>query len=191
MLSRRVATLFILLVPLLCLAQENAVYVGVAVMQNYAGRSVPGNVAQDRLIKAINQIKPDKKTHLKVQAVALNAASDEEALQEAAQKKCQYAVFTKLTELRSGNDPYQHQAGTIETNPDSQWSSRTGPGRDMDPEFRATVDYKLTNTAGMAISGAPFSTQGTGETETVSQIMGRIALQVVDQIKKGAAPMRE
>jgi hypothetical protein len=191
MLLRRIALVLILVIPLFCLSQENAVYVGVAVMQNYAGRSVPGNVEQDRLIKAINQIKPDKKTHLKVQAVALNAASDEEALQEAAQKKCQYVVFTKLTELRSGNDPYQHQAGTIETNPNSQWSNRTGEGRAVDPEYRATVDYKLTSASGSAISGAPFSTQGTDEIGTVSQIMGRIALQVVDQIKKGAAPMRE
>src|SRR6516165_5431588 len=151
MLLRRIALVLILVIPLFCLSQENAVYVGVAVMQNYAGLSVPGNVEQDRLIKAINQVKPDKKTHLKVEAVALNAASDDEALQEAAEKKCQYVVFTKLTELRGGNDPYQHHAGTIETNPNSQWSNRTLEGREVDPEFRATVSYKLTTGSGMAI----------------------------------------
>jgi hypothetical protein len=190
MLLRRIAlALVLVLFPLLCFSQENAVYVGVAVMQNQAALPVPGNVEQDRLVKAINQMKPDKKTHLKVQAVALNAASDEEAMQEATEKKCQYVVFTRLTELRTGNDPYQHQAGTIETSPNSQWSNRSAEGRAMDPEYRATVNYQLFRN-GSIMSSSPVSTQGTGDIETVSQIMSRIALQVVDQIKKGA-PMRE
>ena len=190
MLLRRIALVLILVIPLFCLSQENAVYVGVAVMQNYAGRSVPGNVEQDRLIKAINQIKPDKKTHLKVQAIALNAASDEDALQEATEKKCQYVVFTRLTELRTGNDPYQHQAGTIETSPNSQWSNRSAEGRAVDPEYRATVNYQLFRN-GSIMSSSPVSTQGTGDIETVSQIMSRIALKIVDQIKNGSVPLRE
>jgi len=187
---QRIVVCLVLLVPALSVAQENTVYVGVAVMQNYAARSVPGNLAQARLITAINQIKPDKKTHLKVQAVALNASTDEEAAQEAEQKKCQYVVYTRLTELRTGADPYQRQPGTIETNPNSQWTSHSAEGQALDPEYRATVNYQLAKNGGV-VSGAPFSTQGTGEIETVSQIMNRIALQVVDQVKKGPQPMHE
>jgi len=189
---RKFGLCVLVLAPILCLAQEDAIRVGVAVMQNNAARSVPGNVEQDRLVKAINQIRPDKKTHVKVQAIALNAASDDEAAQEAEQKKCQYVVYTRLTELRTGGDPYQHQPGTIETNPNSQWSSRSGPGQAMDPEYRATVEYKLVKEGSGPVSGAPFSTQQNGnEIDTVSQIMSRIALQVVDQVKKSAPPMRE
>ena len=43
-----------------------------------AGRSVPGNVERDRLVTAINQRKPDKKTHVKVQAIPLNGMTRNE-----------------------------------------------------------------------------------------------------------------
>ena len=112
---------------------------------------------------------------------------------EAKQKNCQYVVYTRLTELRSQQDPYQHQAGAIETNPNSQWSSQNPSLQQQDPEYRATVNYKLVEvSSNSAVSGAPFSTQQNGnEIDTVSQIMDRIALQVADQIKKGTPAMRE
>jgi len=177
-----------------CLSQESTVVqVGVAVMENYAGRSVPGNVEQARLVKALNQLKPDKKTHVKIEAVPLTAASPSEASEEAQQKKYQYVVYTRLTELRGQQDPYQRQPGTIETNPNSQWSSRDASNQRVDPEFRATVEYKLVKVdSGQEVSGAPFSTQQAGsEIDTVSQIMDRIALAVADQVKKAPPPMRE
>ena len=40
---QRIVVCLVLLVPALSMAQENNVYVGVAIMQNYAARSVPGN----------------------------------------------------------------------------------------------------------------------------------------------------
>ena len=120
-------------------AQENAIRVGVAVMQNQAGRSVPGTLERDRLVQALNHSKPAKKTNLKVEAIPLEGSIGDEVADEAEQKKCQYVVYTTLTELRGADDPYQHVPGTIETNPNSQWS----PAQRMDPEYRATVDYKL------------------------------------------------
>jgi hypothetical protein len=191
----RLSCLVLLFMPLLCFAQaqENTVRVGVAIMQNRAGRSVPGNVERDRLVRAINQQKPDKKTHLKVQAVPLNASTSDEASAEAEQQKCQYVVYTTLIELRNQQDPYQHLPNTIETNPNSQWNSKNTETQAVDPEFRATVDYRLVKVGSNAtVSGAPFSTQQNGnEIDTVSMIMDRIALQVADQVKKGAPPMQE
>lgn len=186
---RIVAYCLLVLAPVICLAQEDAVRVGVAVMQNRSGRSVPGNVERDRLVSAINQRKPDKKTHVKVQAIPLDGMTRDEVSEEAEQQKCQYVVYTTLTELRTQQDPYQHVPGTIESNPNSQWS----PGQKMDPEFRATVEYKLVKTGSNSeISGAPFSTQQNGnEIDTVSQIMDRIASQVIDQVKKSSTPLRE
>jgi|SRR5271167_490590 len=91
-------------------------------MQNQAGRSVPGTLERDRLVHALNHIKPDKKTHVQVRAVALEATTANEASQEAETKKCDYLLTTTLTELRSADDPYQHVPGTVESNPNSQWS---------------------------------------------------------------------
>ena len=89
----------------------------------------------------------------------------------------------------------QHIPGTVETNPNSQWNPGGHPqAQRMDPEYRATVNYKLVKVEGNRIvSGAPFSTQQNGnEIDTVSQIMDRVALQVADQIKKDApTPMKE
>src|SRR6516165_2966376 len=107
-------------------AQENAIRIGVAVMQNQAGRSVSGTLERDRLVQAFNHMKPDKKTHVQVQGVPLDAGTGNEADEEAASKKCAYVVFTTLTELRSYDDPYQHRPNTIETNPNSQWSTQNG-----------------------------------------------------------------
>ena len=195
--SRLAALLFIVLgcLSILGFAQENAIRVCVAVMQNRAGRSVPGTVERDRLVQALNHTKPDKKTHLQLQGVPLDGMSPDEVSDEAASKKCAYVVYTTLTELRTSDDPYQHTPGTIETNPNSQWSPPgNAEAQRMDPEYRATVDYKLVKVdSNSVISGAPFSTQLNGnEIDTVSQIMDRIALQVADQIKKnGPTPMKE
>jgi hypothetical protein len=124
-----------------------------------------------------------------VEAIPLDGSTGDEVSDEAEQKKCQYVVYTTLTELRGADDPYQHVPGTIETNPNSQWS----PAQRMDPEYRATVDYKLVKVgSNTVVSGAPFSTQQNGnEIDTVSQIMDRIASQVADQVKKGAPVMKE
>src|SRR5215469_13841243 len=174
-------------------AQDNPIRVGVAVMQNQAGRSVSGTLERDRLVQALNHMKPDKKTHMQVEAVALDAMSGNEADDEAASKKCAYVVFTTLTELRSYDDPYQHRPNTIETNPNSQWSTQNGPAQRMDPEYRVTVEYKLYRTGGSEIAGSPYSTQvAMNEIDAVSQVMDRIASRVADEVKKGTpAPMKE
>jgi hypothetical protein len=176
----------------LCTAQENAIRIGVAVMQNQAGRSVSGTLERDRLVQAFNHMKPDKKTHIQVQGVPLDAGTGNEADEEAASKKCAYVVFTTLTELRSYDDPYQHRPNTIETNPNSQWSTQNGAAQRMDPEYRVTVEYKLVRTGGSEVAGSPYSTQvAMNEIDAVSQVMDRIASRVADEVKKGTAPMKE
>jgi hypothetical protein len=175
-------------------AQENVVRVGVAILQNRAGRSVPGNVERDRLVQTLNHMKPDKKTHIQVQGVALDAMTFDEAYGEAQTKQCAYVVLTTLTELRDAGDPYQHVPGTIETNPNSQWSSPGNPrAQHLDPEYRVTVEYKLYRVGDPSlVAGAPFSTQAaTNEIDAVSQVMDRIATRVADEIKKSTPPMRE
>ena len=173
------------------LAQENAVRVGVAILQNQAGRAVPGNVERDRLVQALNHMKPDKKTHIQVQGVPLDGMTANEANDEAQAKKCAYVLFTTLTELRGVDDPYQRPPGTVESNPNSQWSMPgNSRGQRLDPEYRVTVEYKLYRVGNSAaIAGAPFSTQvAMNEIDAVSQVMDRIATRVADEIKKGGPP---
>jgi hypothetical protein len=172
----------------LAYAQE-PIRVAVAVMQNQSPRSVSGALERDRLVQALNHSKPDKKTHVQLQAVALDATTGRDADDEAASKNCAYIVFTTLTELRSAEDPYQRVPNRIESNPNSQWSMQNNPrAQRMDPEYRVTVEYKLFRTGGSELSASPYSTQAaTNEIDAVSQVMDRIALRVADEVKKQAA----
>lgn len=192
-LGRHLCVVATLLVSVAGLAQENAVRVGVALLQNQAGRAVPANVERDRLVKTLNQLKADKKTHVKLVGVPLDGMTPNEISEEAEQKKCQYVVYTTLTELRNADDPYQRPPGTVESNPNSQWSNQNSRSERLDPEFRVTVEYKLVSVPGNnAVAGAPYSTQlAMNEIDAVSQVLDRVANAVFGEIKKGAAPMKE
>jgi hypothetical protein len=175
-------------------AQENMVRVGVATMQNQAGRAIQGTVERDRLVQSLNRMKPDKKTHVQVQGVALQGTTGNEVSDEAASQKCAYVLFTTLTELRSADEPYQRVPGTAQTGPTGQWSTAGNPrAQQPDPEYRVTVEYRLYRVGeSSAVAGAPFSQQvAMNEVDAVSQVMERIASQVADYVKKGPPAMRE
>ena len=186
-------TFWLCLLSLCATAQENRVIlVGVPAMKNAAGRSVPPNLERDRLVAALNQQKPDKKTHLKVEGVSLEGTSADEVADEAAQKKCAYIVYTTLVDLRAAGDPNQIRPGTIQTNPGGVWTTPNSPqARGNDPEYSATVEYKLYRVGDpRPISGAPFTNQqAMPDDAVVGQLMDRIASRVFADIKKGGAPV--
>lgn len=189
---------FVLLLCLLSMcaaAQENRVIlVGVPALKHAAGRSVPGTLERDRLVAALNQQKPDKKTHIKVEGVALQGTSADEVAEEAKQKKCAYVVYTTLVELRTASDPRQLRPGTVQTNPGGVWTTPNSPqARAMDPEYSATVEYRLYHTSdAAAISSAPFTNQqAMPEEALVGQLMDRVASRVFSEVKKAPPPMQE
>ena len=164
-------------------------------MKNDAGRSLPGNLERDRLVAALNQLKPDKKMHFKVQGIPLEGMTPEEVGDEATQKKCDYVVYTTLVQLQSSTDPTMTQRpvpGTMQTNPAGVWSTPPG-GRQLSPEYRATVDYRLYRTGNpSAVASSPVSYQQPADEETVvSQIMNQIANRVFAEIRKAPTPMHE
>ena len=174
------------------LAQENRIVrIGVATMKNSASLSVPGTVERDHLVAALNQLKPDKKLHIKVEGMPLDGITPEDVGAEAKDKKCDYVVYTTLVELRGSTDPAMPRPGTIETNPNGVWNNPRGQA--VDPEYRATVEYKLYRAGdNAAIAGAPFSTQqAMPEAAVVSQVMDRIALRVFADVKKGPSTQPE
>jgi hypothetical protein len=185
--SRACIFAVLLVVSAIAFAQEQRVIrVGVAVMKNNASRSVPGELERDRLVKALNDEKPDKKLHLRVQGMALDGMNPEDVASQGDQNKCDYIVYTTLTELRTQGDPAQRRPGTFETNPNAQ-RPQTPDTAALNPEYRATMEYRLYRTGDRTpISGAPFSTQGElSEIDVVSQLMDRIANRVFADVKKG------
>ncbi len=71
---------------------KEVVRIGVAVLRSGAEK-VPVTEARDRLVKALNQQKPDKKLKLRVQALPLDASQGNVAIAEAKGKNCQFVLF--------------------------------------------------------------------------------------------------
>jgi hypothetical protein len=184
----RISLLAVLSVAsLMALPQEvGVIRVGVPVMKNDARRSVPAELERDRLVKALNDEKPDKKLHVKVEGVALQGNNLQDVASQAEEKKCDYIVFTTLVDLRTQGDPAERRAGTININPNSQWGTQGPESAAMNPEFEATVEYRLYQTRDRkAFSGGPFSVHDAlPDTEVVGQVMDRIANRVFDEVKK-------
>src|SRR5271166_720796 len=117
--ATRTLTLSFCLLALTALAQENRIVrVGVAMMQNQASRNIPGDAGRNRLVAALNQQKPDKKQHLKLEGIPLAGTSPEEVANEAKQKNCDYVVYTSLLELQASSDgTMQPRPGTVQPYP--------------------------------------------------------------------------
>jgi hypothetical protein len=190
------------LLSLCAMAQENRVIrVGVAVMRSQAASSLSGNWAQDRLVADLNQQKPDKKQHIKLQGIPLEGTSPDEVGNEANQKNCDYVVYTNLLELRqaSSDNPMQQQqsppggmqpypGGTLGLPPTP--SNTNPPG--MSQAYRATVEYRLYRTGdSAAVSSTSLSGQQSGPAEAaVSQVLNQVASRVLADVKK-APPARQ
>jgi len=167
--------------------------VGVPVMKNGASRGVSGELERDRLVKALNDEKPDKKLHVRVQGVPLEGTDSRDVASEADEKKCDYIVYTTLVQLRTQGDRVERRPGTVDINPNSQRGTQGPEQAAMNPEFDATVEYKLYQTGdGRAFSGAPFSAHDAlADTEVVGQVMDHIANRVFDEVKKRPASRTE
>jgi hypothetical protein len=195
-LATRTLILSFCLISLCALAQDNRVVrVGVAVMQSQASHSMSGAWGQDRLVAALNQQKPDKKFHVKVQGVPLEGTSPEEVGNEAKQKSCDYVVYTNLVELQASTDnTMQPRSPTTQTYP-----GQTYPGgglglppnnpnstRGVNTAYRATVDYRLYRAGdAAALSSSSLTGQQSGpEENVVAQVLNQVANRVFAEVKK-------
>jgi len=184
-----IASFCLLALPLL--AQENRIVrVGVAMMQSQASHSLSGSWAQDRLVAALNQQKPDKKQHIKLQGVPLEGTSADEVGNEAKQKSCDYVVYTNLVQLQSStNDTtMQPRSGPIPTYPGGSLGmppNNPNNTRSANTQYRATVDYRLYRSGGeTAIANDSVTSQGGPEEALVSQLLNQVANRVLAEVKK-------
>ena len=200
----RALFLGVCLLSICAFAQENRIIrVGVPTMENRSQNGVPGNLERDRLVAALNQEKPDKKLHVKVQGVPLDGTSPEAVGAEAKEKSCDYLVYTTLTELQTSTSSGMPRPGaippnpgnpTIPGNPNGGWNPANNPtGRANNPEYRATVEYRLYRIGSPdALSEAPVSAQQMmPDVEVVGQVMNQIARRVFADVKKAPPPAQQ
>jgi len=166
--------------------QLRVIRVGVPVMKDDASRAAPDARPRDRLVKALNDEKPDKKLHLRVQGVALEGTNPAEVVSQGVAKNCDYVVYTTLIELRNQGDPVERRPGTIEINPSAKPGAQDAESTAMNPEYEATVEYKLYRTGDpSAISGAPLSTRkAMSEIDAVYEVIDLIANKVFSDAKR-------
>ena len=167
------------LVPILCLfclpalSQEpTAAHICVAVLRSGTD-TVPATEVRDRLVKDLNQQKPDKKLHLSATAVPLEDTWGTKAREEAQGKSCEFVLSTRLSDLQTSSVP-----------------SATSTGVDYVPSFRATVEYQLIRT----LDGAVFATESVkGEDpsslrEAVWNALAHVASITLPEIAKNGNP---
>ena len=173
----------LLLIPcLLCLpafSQDTVVvHIGVAVPRSGA-ENVSVTEARDRLVKTLNQQKPDKKLKLRVQAIALESSQGNTALAEAKDKNCEFILFSHLTDLLT-SEKYVPSGMTN--------------GLDAVPVFAAKVEYELQRVVDAAeyAIGSAKTQDSSSIREAVMQAMEQLADSVVSDLKKGGnVPHRE
>jgi VWFA-related protein len=167
-------TFFPLLV-FLCLpavAQDkDVIRIGVAVLRSGTDK-VSVTDARDRLVKALNQQKPDKKLKLRLQAVPLDASQGKVALAEAKGKDCQFVLFSHLTDLLTS---------------EKMVPNVTTGGLDSVPVTTAKISYQLEKTvdgAEFAIGSAKVD-DGSSIRDAVMDAMSQLAVAVSSELKKG------
>ena len=167
--------------------QDNQVVrVGVATLENRTTRNVPLDVERDHLVSAINQLKPDKKTHIKLEAVSLDGDNPNDLTDEAIKKNCDYIVYPVLLQL-SELEPGVPQPGTITTAPTSPLGLPNAETQAMRPEFEATVAYNLYDIKARSATPGPALSDHhhTSQVGVVSQVLDRVALSIFAVIRKG------
>jgi len=158
-------------------AQEaTVVRVGVAIPRS-EDKTVSAIEVRDRLVKALDQQKLDKKLRFSVDAVALQTEWGAKAIVEAKEKACQFVLSTELASLKTSSI-----LGPTTTN---------GSDFDMVPLFDATLEYQLNR----VLDGAAFAI-GSAKVEdkaSMQEVVWRAIAQVAgkalaDIAKAGATP---
>jgi hypothetical protein len=167
-------------IPILCssclpaLSQEPmVVHVCVAVMRS-GTNTVSATDVRDRLVKALNQRKPDKKLQMSAAAVALADTWGAKALEESKAKSCEFVLSTHLTELKTSS---ALAAGTSTV--------------DYVPIFSATLEYQLIRTSdGTVFATASVHGQDSSALEeAVWQAVGKVAAKTLPVLaRNGNAP---
>ena len=181
MLMRIVSSVALILFLLCCClaanAQENRV-VQVCVAMPHGGSAISAAAAGQRLVKALNHEKTDKKLGLAVKAIALENQSGAGALGEAKEKACEFVLFTSVTNL----------ATTFVMSSNGVGIGNSGQGA----VFNTAVEYRLANAkdgSGVAVGWAKGEDQS--PEDAASRAMTQIAKRVVTDIAKGGADFHE
>ena len=172
----RANTLLFLL--LLCgmraFSQDSVVRIGVTNLRT-GPNTISISDARDRLVKALNQQKPDKKFHFSVEAVALDAEWGPKAVAEAREKRCEFVLSTHLLDLKTS----------------SVLTNNGAEGMDYLPSYSASVEYRLLRVAdasGFAVGTIDVSDPSSTLAAALQALMRVPSSAIADIGKRGNVP---
>lgn len=165
-----VAPVLLLLCISLYSQDKSAVRIGVTSPVG-GTRGVSNRDVRDRLVKALNQHKGDKKLKISIEAVALDAAPGGAALAEAAKKYCGVVLYSRLRPLQTSTHFQQTPDGTIT----------------QTPLETATLEYLLRSVPDDSsyASGSAKSEESISDKDAVMEATGRAAKNVVLDLARG------
>ena len=114
-------------------------------MSNRSGRQVTPTWERDQLLRELQRVRINRKSDIVIQAVSLDAASKDDARQEAGQKNCEFVVLTTMV------DPGR------------------GPGISGGPDGRAPAPVILGNAKPGRILAIDYSILEVGDFRTISE----------------------
>ncbi len=159
------------------LQSPKAVRVGVAVMQNISTRPFPGRNPRDQLVRYLNNqyAKPGQP---KLEAVALEATSRAGVETEAADRDCDYVVFTTLVVLHAVNQPAGELRIGIDPTPQPP-----GPPYEQAPVYAASMKFELVRNGEPVKESSVRSAQRITADDMVAVLMNLVADRVRKEIK--------
>jgi hypothetical protein len=170
----------VLLLAITCSAQDlqtpKTVRVGVAVMQNLSTRPYPGRAPRDQLVRYLNNAYAASGGR-KIQAVTLEATSRAAAEAEAADKDCEYVVFTTLVLLHAVNQP----AGQVRVGIDPA-PQPPGPPYRGQPVYAASMKFELVRRGEPVVESSVRSAQRIIADDMVVVLMNLVADRVRKQL---------
>jgi VWFA-related protein len=166
-------TLFALIILTSCPVfsqQHSELRVGVPPLRS-AAHVISVTEARDRIVRALNQQKRDRKLRVHITAVPLGSPFGSNALTEAREKNCELVLSTDLKEVRTS----------------SVLQNNGAAGMDYVPVHIAAVEYRLTRvTDGAAFAiGSVQKEELTSDSEAASAAFEYVARQVSADIAKG------
>jgi hypothetical protein len=169
--------------------RPSVIRIGVPIMGNASSRPVNRKLQRDWLVRAFQPDKKKKNKQLEIQridAVALDSDSPEEAAREAGDKNCDYVLYTKVVELREPGDPQRpSQPGSVSIGRDPL-AGYPGPTVMHDPVHYAVVEYRLQRLGApharlaLSVSGQEHA----DENGTVQQLLFLIVNRVKDELRE-------
>ena len=165
----------LLLLPLMSLSassQEPAIARIAVAPLRVGGVKISVTGVRDRLVKALNQQKPDKKTHIGAQAVPIEASEERAALAEAREKNCDFLLIARLTDVQTSEKldvaAFGGQGGYV-------------------PVVSTNIAYELRRVAdGVEYAvGTAKSDESSSIDEAVMRTTGKLAQQVATQLREG------